>query len=176
MNDDELQTLIAKCFADFYQQRIQRLEKLTPKEILERPNAYLFKAIGAHNIAEIVEGVLANYLDSLDGGLFGDAFLEPIAQAMSGDGALFGKSAERRNQALWERLISVPNYYPQLIRFMETRGIPKYLTDYDLAWSRISNWCARELVMNYCDESGAIEWEKLAKLNSGDGLESARTL
>lgn len=84
MNSDELKTLIAERLDDFYRRRIQRLEKLKLKDILKRKNPYLFKAIGALDPVEIIEGILIAYLSSSDEGIFGDAFFEPIAKAVSG--------------------------------------------------------------------------------------------
>lgn len=84
MNSAELQRLIADRLADFYQRRMQRLGTLKLKQILRRKNPYLFKAIGTLSANEIVEGILSAYLSSSDEGIFGDAFFEPIAKAVSG--------------------------------------------------------------------------------------------
>ena len=84
MNSEELRALIAERLAEFYQRRMQRLETLKLKQILKRKNPYLFKAIGTLSATEIVEGILSAYLSSSDEGIFGDAFFEPIAKAVSG--------------------------------------------------------------------------------------------
>lgn len=84
MNTDELRALIAKSLGGFYQRRIQRLGTLKLKSILLRKNPYLYKAIGADDPVKVVEEVLRAYLSSSDEGLFGDAFFEPIAKAVSG--------------------------------------------------------------------------------------------
>jgi hypothetical protein len=80
----ELQDLIAKALKDFYKRRLQRLGKLRLKQVLRRKNPYLYKAVGNRSAAEIVEGILSAYLSSSDEGIFGDAFFEPIAKAVSG--------------------------------------------------------------------------------------------
>src|SRR3990172_1344851 len=84
MTPNELSKLIAERLADFYQRRMQRLETLKLKDVLKRKNPYLFKAVGTQSATEIVEGLLTAYLSSSDEGIFGDAFFEPIAKAVSG--------------------------------------------------------------------------------------------
>ena len=84
MTSDELSHFISGRLGDFYQRRMQRLGSLKLKQILKRKNPYLFKAIGTQSATEIVEGILAAYLSSSDEGIFGDAFFEPIAKAVSG--------------------------------------------------------------------------------------------
>jgi hypothetical protein len=84
MNSDELQQLIAERLNDFYKRRMQKIDTLKLKQVLRRKNPYLFKALGSQNANEIVSGLLAAYLSSSDEGLFGDAFFEPIAKAISG--------------------------------------------------------------------------------------------
>lgn len=80
----ELQDLISESLKDFYKRRLQRLGKLKLKQVLRRKNPYLFKAIGTQSATEIVAGILSAYLSSSDEGIFGDAFFEPIAKAVSG--------------------------------------------------------------------------------------------
>lgn len=84
MNSDELQQLITRQLNEFYQRRMQKIGTLRLTEILRRKNPYLFKALGSQNDREIVSGLLAAYLSSSDEGMFGDAFFEPIAKAVSG--------------------------------------------------------------------------------------------
>ena len=84
MKTDELRELIARSLGVFYQRRIQRLSALKLKDILLRKNPYLYKALGTHSATEIVDEILKAYLSASDEGLFGDAFFEPIAKAVSG--------------------------------------------------------------------------------------------
>ena len=84
MKTNELRELIAKSLGVFYQRRIQRLSGLKLKDILLRKNPYLYKALGTHSATEIVDEILKAYLSASDEGLFGDAFFEPIAKAVSG--------------------------------------------------------------------------------------------
>lgn len=84
MNADELEALISKCLQDFYNRRLQRLEKLKLKDILRKKNPYLFRALATEKASEIVERVLIAYIGASDETIFGDAFFEPIARIASG--------------------------------------------------------------------------------------------
>jgi len=84
MNSEQLQELIATHLNEFYQRRLQKIGTLRLKQVLRRKNPYLFKALGSQNAYEVVSGLLAAYLSSSDEGMFGDAFFEPIAKAISG--------------------------------------------------------------------------------------------
>lgn len=84
MKSDELRELIAKSLNDFYVRRMQSLGALKLRQVLLRKNPYLYKAIGTESATEIIEEILKAYLSSSDEGIFGDAFFEPIAKAVSG--------------------------------------------------------------------------------------------
>ncbi len=243
MKNDELKQLIGEHLHEFYQRRMLRLEKLELKQILKRKNPYLFKAVGALNANEIVAGILAAYLSSSDEGIFGDAFFEPIAKAVSGgvvspsegvDIAIetptvykaisvksgpnpFNSSQRKRQddefralrqrltklgkqfdpilghaygqqkpkpskskvnyrdvygQAFWEELTGDPDFYLKLVRFMETDVITRHRQEYELAWNNALNKYVREFTIDFCDESGAVLWEKLVQFNSGMYRES----
>lgn len=84
MTSNELEQLVRQCLDDFYRRRLAKLSGLKLKDTLRKKNPYLFRAIGIQNAAEIVEGLLQAYMSSSDEGIFGDAFFEPIAKAVSG--------------------------------------------------------------------------------------------
>jgi hypothetical protein len=84
MTPDELKQLIARQLDEFYQHRLQKIGTLKLRQVLQRKNPYLFKALGSQNAPEVVSGLLAAYLSSSDEGMFGNAFFEPIAKAVSG--------------------------------------------------------------------------------------------
>ncbi len=243
MNNKELMQLIGEHLHEFYQRRMQRLEKLELKQILKHKNPYLFKAMGALNANEIVAGILTAYLSSSDEGIFGDAFFEPIAKAVSGgvvspsegvDIAIetpsvykaisvksgpnpFNSSQRKRQddefralrqrltklgkqfdpilghaygqqkpkpskskinyrdvygQAFWEELTGDPDFYLKLVRFMETDVISGHRQEYERAWNNALNKYVREFTIDFCDESGAVLWEKLVQFNSGTYQES----
>ncbi len=84
MTTNELEELIKDNLETFYQRRLQRLSKLKLKDTLSKKNPYLFRAIGVQDASDIVGGILQAYISSSDETIFGDAFFEPIALAVSG--------------------------------------------------------------------------------------------
>ncbi len=54
------------------------------RKVLQRKNPYLFRAIGINEPRKLVDAILSAYLSSSDEGIFGDAFFEPVAIAVSG--------------------------------------------------------------------------------------------
>jgi hypothetical protein len=84
MNSNELEALVKRCLDDFYRRRLLKLTTLKLKDALKKKNPYLFRSVGIQNASEIVEGLLQAYMSSSDEGIFGDAFFEPIAKAVSG--------------------------------------------------------------------------------------------
>ena len=84
MQAEALEYLIRERLEVFYQRRLQKLSGLKLKDTLRKKNPYLFRAIGVQNAADIVEGLLQAYMSSSDETIFGDAFFEPIAKAVSG--------------------------------------------------------------------------------------------
>lgn len=84
LNGKELEKLIEQSLNDFYQSRLQRLDKLKLKTILRRKNPYLFKALNTEKASELIEQILYAYISSSDETIFGDKFFEPIAKKVSG--------------------------------------------------------------------------------------------
>lgn len=83
MSANELENLIRERLEAFYQRRLQKLSGLKLKDTLRKKNPYLFRAVGIQNAPEIVEGLLQAYMSSSDETIFGDAFFEPVAKAVS---------------------------------------------------------------------------------------------
>jgi len=84
LDSKSLEKFISNCLNDFYQSRLQKLDKLKLKTILRRKNPYLFKALNTEKASEIVEQILFAFISSSDEAIFGDRFFEPIAQEVSG--------------------------------------------------------------------------------------------
>jgi hypothetical protein len=84
MIGEQLRELIAKCLGDFYARRMAKIRKLKLKDILQRKNPYLYKALGTESAIEIVKTIVTAYVSSSDETIFGDAFFEPIVLAVSG--------------------------------------------------------------------------------------------
>ena len=80
----KLEELIKKHLDEFYARRIAKLSGLNLTEALSKKNPYLFRASGVQKASEIVAELLRAYISSSDETIFGDAFFEPIAKAVSG--------------------------------------------------------------------------------------------
>jgi len=80
----KLEELIKKHLDDFYSRRIAKLTGLNLTEAISKKNPYLFRAKGVQQTSEIVAELLQAYISSSDETIFGDAFFEPIAKAVSG--------------------------------------------------------------------------------------------
>lgn len=83
MAPSELEELIKQCLEEFYRRRIENLRSLHLKEVLRRKNPYLMRAIGLRSASELVEHLLYLHTQASDETIFGDAFVEPIALAVS---------------------------------------------------------------------------------------------
>ena len=82
--EEELVAVVSAALDEFYRRRISKPSTLELRQTLRRKNPYLFHAIGAEDASEIVEMILSAYMSSSDEGIFGDAFFEPVAKAVSG--------------------------------------------------------------------------------------------
>jgi hypothetical protein len=115
MKPNQLEKLIEKCLQDFYARRLKKIDELQLKRVLARKNPYLYKALATEKASDIVEKILADYVSSSDETIFGDAFFEPIAKAVSGgkvsEGAGVDFSVETKNKFMAVALKSGPNIY-----------------------------------------------------------------
>ncbi|RAP19368.1 hypothetical protein C2W59_01152 [Bacillus pumilus] len=84
MDNVDLEKLVDELLNNFYQRRIEKINKLKLKDALSRKNPYLYKATGYEDASEIVKEILSAFMSSSDEGIFGDAFFEPLAEAVSG--------------------------------------------------------------------------------------------
>ena len=82
MTDAELEALVAKLLANFYERRLTKLKEITLATICKK-NPYLFCATGVSKSLEIVESVLQAFLSSSEETVFGSVFFEPLALAAS---------------------------------------------------------------------------------------------
>src|SRR3990167_2149078 len=80
----KLEELIKKHLDEFYSRRTAKLTGLNLTEALSKKNPYLFRAKGVQQASEIVAELLQAHISSSDETIFGDAFFEPIAKAVSG--------------------------------------------------------------------------------------------
>lgn len=69
--------------SEFYRKRIEALDKLELKRVLLRKNPYLFRAVGIHDVGELIRNLLSAFSSSSDETIFGNEFFEPLAMDLS---------------------------------------------------------------------------------------------
>ena len=74
----EITQFIESNIPRFHRRRLESLEGLKLREVLQRKNPYLFKAKNITTAGELVKGILDAYLSSQEETIFGD-FLEKLA-------------------------------------------------------------------------------------------------
>ena len=73
---------------------------------------------------------------------------------------------ELAGQDFWAELTGDDEFYLKLIRYMES--LPeKYIEEFDVAYQKAANKLVREFTVEFCNEDGSIDWEKLVRFNSG---------
>lgn len=73
---------------------------------------------------------------------------------------------ELAGQAFWELLTKESDFYLRIVRLMGEKPIqhrPVFQESFDMAKNRFS----REFLLDFSDENGAINWDKLVEFNSG---------
>jgi len=75
---NEVQKYVENNIGTFHSKRLQKLEKLKLKQVLQRKNPYLFKAKNILTAQDLVKTLLEAYLSSQEETIFGD-FLEGLA-------------------------------------------------------------------------------------------------
>lgn len=84
-----LVALVHKHLTSFYRRRIEALDNLELKKVLVRKNPYLFRAVGIHDVGELIQNILRAYSSSSDETIFGNEFFEPLARDLAN-----GKTAD----------------------------------------------------------------------------------
>ncbi len=75
--------------------------------------------------------------------------------------------SELAGKEFWTELTGDEEFYIKLIRLMD-RLPEKYVEDFDEAYQKAANRLVKEFTIEFCDDDGGIDWEKLVKFNSGD--------
>ncbi len=74
--------------------------------------------------------------------------------------------ATRSGQVFWEEITGDPDFYLKLIRLMKDYPA-RHRPDYQEAWNNAVNRFTKEFLIYFSNSEGAIDWEKIAQLNSG---------
>jgi hypothetical protein len=154
MKKPETEVMVAKLLNDFYVRRIAKLSGLKLKDALKRKNPYLFRAIGMHSAAEIIEGLLKAYMSSSDEVIFGDAFFEPLAKAVSNGTASPSEGADV--------VIETENTYKA-----------RHRQEFIVEWNKAVNRFTRDFIAEFGQRIGSEEvttkGAKHALLRQGTG-------
>ena len=70
--------------SEFYTSLTNKLNSIELKDLLKKKNPYLYRAKGINDASEVVNRILSAYISSSEETIFGNAFFEPIAIAVSG--------------------------------------------------------------------------------------------
>jgi hypothetical protein len=69
-------------------------------------------------------------------------------------------------QAFWQEITGDPDFYLKIIRLMQ--DYPEQQRElYQEEWAKAVNRFTRELLNEFADENGALDWEKIVQFNSG---------
>ncbi len=240
MSPEELEQLVKQGLERFYERRIANLSRLQLFDVLQRKNPYLLRAVGIRSASELVQDLLKQHILASDETIFGDAFIEPIALAVSGGkkssaegidieveddasykaisvksgpnifnssqvgkmneqfdtlrrrldqylrqvrkqfdpilGAAYGRKALPPNnsrryrhiagQAFWEELTGDPEFYLKLIRLMKDYP-EQHRRQFEVEMDKATNRFVRDLLNEFAEEDGTLNWEKLVEYNSG---------
>jgi hypothetical protein len=82
---------------------------------------------------------------------------------------------ELAGQAFWEEITGDPDFYLTIMALM--RDLPEqHRVAYTEAYSAAVNRFTKEFVEQFCHDDGSIDWEKLARFNSGQSGSSIKTI
>ncbi len=74
---------------------------------------------------------------------------------------------ELAGKDFWHWLTGDPEFYTKIISYMGTRP-DQYAATFEAAYTSAENRLVRDFTIKYCQEDGAIDWDKLVRFNSGD--------
>jgi hypothetical protein len=70
-------------------------------------------------------------------------------------------------QKFWQELTGDSDFYLKLVRLMDSEVIKNHRKKYQDNYEDALNRYVREFTIEFCDEHGTVDWEKLVKFNSG---------
>jgi len=164
MQAPELESIVSKSLADFYELRLQEVRKLTLGQLLRRKNPYLLRALELYRASEVVERLLTDYISASDETLFSVAFFEPVARGTSTGKALNAKGNSSCKQS-WQDIAGEPDSYVKLIQLIKAESI-RTKWEHDRVWDAAINRFTAEFIKDFCFPDGGVDWEKLVRFVS----------
>lgn len=81
---------------------------------------------------------------------------------------------ELAGQAFWEEITGNPNFFIEIIHLIGDKP-QHHLIEYKQAFDAAVNRFTREFTIDFCNEDGTIDWEKLVRFNSGKQCKKLET-
>jgi hypothetical protein len=235
---DDLTNYIEANIPEFHRRRLESLTKLKLKKVLERKNAYLFKAKNVVTAADFVKAILDAYLSSQEETVFG-TFLEGLAifickrifhgrksstegidleferddiryivaiksgpkwgnssqikrmrenfkqakrilgtntskfNIVAVNGCCYGRDSKPDKsdylklcgERFWEFVSGNPLLYLEIIEPLGHRAKERN-EEFAVEYAKVVNRFTRDFITEFCNADGAIEWEKIVRINS----------
>ena len=166
--------LVNKHLSSFYRRRIECLDQLELKKVLSRKNPYLFRAIGIHDVGDLIQNLLVAYSSSSDETLFGNEFFEPLARDLAGGKTADGEGVDvlvekpMRNVAYAVKSgTSVFNASSRRDQSMSFQKMRQRLFKTQKQFDPVVGYCygrkskARNTVASFREVAGQVFWEEL---------------
>jgi len=72
----------------------------------------------------------------------------------------------RSGQVFWEELTGDPDFYLKLISLMHDYPV-RHRIEFEKEWGKALNRFEHDFLINFGNDDGSIDWEKLLRYNSG---------
>jgi len=149
MSPDALQDLVKQCLEAFYTRRINNLSSQTARMNDEFQELY-------HRLRQhLVQ--LGKQFDPVLGCAYGKRVSPPTTKR---------RYRIVSGKAFWEELTGDPEFYLKLVRLMQ--DYPEQQKQrYQQEWAKAVNRFTRDLLNEFADSNGALDWEKILRFNAG---------
>jgi type II restriction endonuclease EcoO109I-like protein len=154
MSSSKIENLIHQSFDELYLQRSMKLREVSLSDLLRNQNLYLLCATNDSSVSSIIEKMLLEHLSSSDENIFGQTFLESIANIERDDTAFSGEKSHVADEAI------------ALVNLMRDCPI-QHRTDFEKEWAKALNRFEHDFLNKFGNPDGTIDWENLLRYNSG---------
>ncbi|MDP8221547.1 MAG: PmeII family type II restriction endonuclease [Candidatus Stygibacter frigidus] len=181
-DNKKLNFYIEDNLTEIYYQRFISLCKLDFHKLLKQNNPFIFKIRYFHMASDIINALLETYLYSIEESLLGE-FLERLASHINENYSNWEKSMmidcfidpidmfgysdfiKFKSQKFWESISGQKDFYLKIIQPLSYR-LKERNSELMDQYSALVNKFSGYLISDFCQESGALDWDKLGKFNS----------
>lgn len=82
---------------------------------------------------------------------------------------------ELAGQAFWQEITGDPDFYIKIIRLMKEKP-QEHALEYRNSWDAAINRFTSEFIIDFCNEDGTINWDKLTEFNSGIPIQKVKNI